>query len=75
MPARSAPTLIVFAMRRATTKAMQIHLGTFLRSPLARPSPVTIPIRAHIIWTAAMRGQVATDVQRRLVPSCAPAIE
>ena len=53
----------------------QIQRGTFLRSPLAKPSPVTMPMRAHIICTAPINGHVTTEVQSRPVPSCAPAIE
>src|SRR5258706_15827142 len=34
-----------------------------------------MPIRAHIICTAAMRGHVTNAVQSMVVPSCAPAIE
>lgn len=40
-----------------------------------KPCPVTLPIRALIICTAAMSGQVRSAVQRSLVPSCAPATE
>jgi hypothetical protein len=39
------------------------------------PGHVTIPIRAHIIWTVAMSGQVIAAVQRSDVPSWAPATE
>lgn len=45
------------------------------RRAVAKPVPVTIPIRAHIDCTAAMSGHVMSEVQRRAVPSCAPAIE
>jgi hypothetical protein len=75
IPDRSAPTLIVLAPASAMTKAMQTQRGIFWRSPLASPSPVTIPMRAHIICTAAMRGQVTSDVQRSRVPNWAPVIE
>ena len=39
------------------------------------PRPVTIPIRAHIICTAAMSGHVMRAVQSNAVPCCAPATE
>src|ERR1017187_5223062 len=75
MPARSAAMLIVFARRRENVAAMTKGFGTRFRSAAASPSPRTMPIRAHIICTAAMSGQVRRAVQRRLVPSCAPAME
>src|SRR5437764_456300 len=34
-----------------------------------------MPMRAHIICTAAISGHVRKAVQIRLVPNCAPAIE
>src|ERR1700690_46747 len=34
-----------------------------------------MPMRAHIIWTAAISGHVSNAVQRSVVPSCAPATE
>ena len=49
--------------------------GELLRKAPARPLPVTMPMRAHIIWTAAISGQVSHAVQSSAVPSCAPAIE
>src|ERR1017187_1862988 len=75
MPARSAAMLIVFARRRENVATMTKGFGMRFRSAAASPSPRTMPIRAHIIWTAAMSGQVRRAVQRRLVPSCAPAME
>jgi hypothetical protein len=41
----------------------------------AKPFPVTLPTRAHIICTAAIKGHVSNAVQRSLVPSWAPATE
>ena len=75
IPDRSAPTFIVLAMRSAKTNTTQIQRGIFRRRPLANPSPVTMPIRAHIICTAPISGHVTTEVHSKLVPSCAPAIE
>src|SRR5450759_1520551 len=75
MPARSAAMLIVFARRRENVATMTKGFGMRFRSAAASPSPRTMPIRAHIICTAAMSGQVRRAVQRRLVPSCAPAME
>ena len=75
MPARSAAILIVLAIKRAMTTASNSHLGNrCLRFP-ARPCPVTLPMRAHIICTAAISGHVRSAVQSSLVPSCAPATE
>ena len=67
--------LIVFAISRAITKASNSHLGNRCLKFAARPCPVTLPMRAHIICTAAMSGHVSNAVQRSLVPSCAPATE
>src|SRR5450755_4508709 len=75
MPARSAAMLIVFAASRARTTARSSQLGNRRLKFPAKPCPVTIPIRAHIICTAAISGHVRSAVQRRLVPSCAPATE
>ena len=67
--------LIVLAMSKDKTKMPNNHFGNRrLRFP-AMPRPVTIPMRAHIICTAAMSGQVSRAVQRSAVPSCAPATE
>ena len=49
--------------------------GTCARSAPAIPCPVTMPMRAHIVWTATMSGQVKSAVQSSAVPNCAPAIE
>ena len=75
MPARSAAMLIVFATSRAMTKASNSHFGNRCLKFAARPCPVTLPMRAHIICTAAISGHVSSAVQRSLVPSCAPAME
>ena len=75
MPARSAAMLIVFAVKRAMTNASKSHFGNRCLKFPARPCPVTLPMRAHIICTAAISGQVSSAVQRSLVPSCAPATE
>src|SRR5450755_2047906 len=75
IPARSAAMLIVLAAIRARTKAPRSQLGNRRLKFPARPCPVTIPIRAHIICTAAINGHVRSAVQRSLVPSCAPATE
>jgi hypothetical protein len=75
MPARSAAMLIVFAVSRAITKASNSHLENRCLKFPTKPCPVTLPMRAHIICTAAMSGQVMSAVQSSLVPSCAPAME
>ena len=75
MPARSAAIFIVLAINRAKTKTRSSHLGKrCLRFP-AKPFPVTWPMRAHMIWTAAIIGHVRSAVHSSLVPSCAPATE
>ena len=67
--------LMVFATSRATMKTRTSQIGKrCVRFP-ASPMPVTLPMRAHIICTAAISGQVSSAVQRSLVPSCAPATE
>ena len=75
MPARSAPTLIVLAAKSAKVTMRISHRGKRLRNVSASPRPVTIPIRAHIICTAAISGQVSGAVQSNAVPCCAPAME
>jgi len=75
MPARSAPMLIVFAMSSATHAPSRSGLGNFSLSAAMRPLPVTMPMRAHIVCTDAMRGHKKTAIQSSPVPSCAPATE
>ena len=75
MPAKSAPMLIVLAVKRAITNASNSHFGNRCLKFAANPCPVTLPMRAHIICTAAISGHVSSAVQRSLVPSCAPAME
>ena len=75
MPERSAPMLIVFAMKRAKVATAISGLGNLRRNVPASPRPVTIPMRAHMNWTHAMSGQVTSAVQSSAVPCCAPATE
>jgi hypothetical protein len=75
MPERSAPTLRVLAANSAMQAMINKRRGTFLRSDATSPRPVTMPMRAHMICTAAISGQVSRAVQRRPSPNCAPAIE
>src|SRR5580700_3376209 len=75
MPARSAAMLIVLAIKSAKTTVSNIHLGKRCLKFAARPCPVTLPMRAHIICTAAINGHVRRAVHSSLVPSCAPAME
>ena len=75
IPERSAPILTAFAAKSEIQKRLSMALENFFESALPRPAPVTIPIRAHINWTAAIIGQVNQAIQSREVPSCAPAIE
>src|SRR5262249_33027332 len=67
--------LIVFATSRAIAARATTRRGNLRRRDAARPSPVTIPMRAQVIWTTAMRGQVTPMVQSRDVPRAAPALE
>lgn len=72
---RSAAVLIVFATKRAMTKEDTSLLGiSCLRFP-ARPCPVTLPDRAHIICTTARSSHVISAVQRSLVPNYVRATE
>src|SRR5919204_678915 len=75
IPARSAPILIVLATNSAPATTTSSGRGNLVWNVDASPRPVTIPMRAHIAWTATIRGQHATDVQSSVVPSWAPAIE
>ena len=75
MPDRSAPTLIVFATNSATAAMNSTGRGNLFRSAPAMPWPVTMPIRAHIVCTAIISGQVKSAVHRSAVPYCAPATE
>ena len=75
MAERSAPTVIVFAINNAIASAATSGRGNFSPSARASPWPVTMPMRAHIIWIAAMSGQVMKAVHKIEVPSCAPTTE
>jgi hypothetical protein len=75
MPLRSAAMLIVLAMSSAAEAATTRGFGKRLHNAPASPSPVTMPMRAHIICTAAISGQVSQAVHSNEVPSCAPATE
>lgn len=67
--------LMVFAAKSANAATTITGLGNFFRNTPARPRPVTMPMRAHIICTAPMSGQVRSAVQSSEVPCCAPAME
>jgi hypothetical protein len=75
IPAKSAPTLIVFAAKRAAAKMTRTHLGNFCFNVAAKPVPVTIPIRAHMNCTQPISVQVINAVHSNEMPVCAPAIE
>ena len=75
MAERSAPMVAIFASRRPPERKTTSDFGYLSRNIPARPLPVTNPIRAHIICTAAIKGQVMNAVHKRAVPNCAPAIE
>ena len=73
MPAMSAPTLIVFAMPSRTAHAMTKARPYRLRMIAARPSPVTMPMRALASCTAVISGSVKDRVHSIPYPNCAPA--
>jgi hypothetical protein len=75
MPPKSAPTLIMLAMNSVPAAVASSHRGYFDCSAPASPQPVTSPIRAHIICTAAIAGQSTGAVQRNCVPNWAPVME
>jgi hypothetical protein len=60
--------LIVLAASRETTKTPSSQLGNRRLKFPAKPCPVTIPIRAHIICTAAISGQVRSAVLKKTGP-------
>jgi hypothetical protein len=69
IPARSAPTLIVLAARSAVIATTSTDRGNLDLNAAVSPHPDTMPIRAHIICTPAIKGHVISAVHRRFVPS------
>jgi hypothetical protein len=67
--------LIVLAIRRAPAARARTGRGNLSRSASINPRPVTMPIRAHMISTAAISGHVTQPIQSRPVPRRAPASE
>ena len=67
--------LMVLAASNDTAKITSSQTGNRSLSVAASPLPVTIPIRAHMICTAAISGHVTRAVHSSVVPSCAPATE
>lgn len=67
--------LKVLAMSSAPAANARSQRGNLVRSAAANPPPVTMPMRAHIDWTAAINGQVRSAVQSSAVPNSAPATE
>ena len=57
--------LIVFASKSAVIATNTTPLGNLALNAAVIPRSVTMPIRAHIICTAAMSGQVIKAVLRR----------
>ena len=66
---------MVLAISKASASTPTSQRGNLARNAPANPTPVTMPIRAQSICTAAISGQVSHAVHNKLVPSCAPAIE
>jgi hypothetical protein len=75
MPATSAAMFSVFAPTTSTTSVRRSQAGITCRIAAIRPVPVTIPMRAHISWTAIIIGTVINATQSRPKPRLAPAIE
>ena len=75
MPERSAPVLIEFATKSANAAMVSTGRGMRRCNAPMSPRPLTIPMRAHIIWIKAISGQVSSAVQSSASPCCAPAIE
>jgi len=59
----SAPALIRLARSSADTAAYTTGRGNRSRRTAASPRPVTIPILAHVNWTAAIIGNDTSAVQ------------
>src|ERR1051325_7588970 len=75
IPPRSAPMLKTFATIRRKQALHNIQRGQVRRKTPARPRPVTIPKRAHIIWTADIRGNEKRAVHNGAYPNKAPVTE
>src|SRR6185295_16774857 len=75
MPPRSAPMLNTFATI-SNPQAGHSTQGEYrLRITPARPRPVTMPRRAHINWTAVIKGKENSAVHSPAYPYVAPATE
>jgi hypothetical protein len=61
--------LIVFAISNANEMPATTQRGNFLRNAPARPMPVTMPMRAHIICTQPIKGHVIHADHRNDVPN------
>ncbi len=75
MAERSAPILIVLATNSRATRMWTIGPGNPSLILAARPWPVTRPIRAATICTAAISGKVSAMVHSMFRPKAAPACE
>src|ERR1700733_5966901 len=75
MPAKSAPMLNVFATMTSAASANASQRGKSFRITAARPTPVTIPMRAHMPCTTAIIGVVISASHSIDSPVVAPATE
>jgi hypothetical protein len=75
MPPRSAPIFTTFATIKSEHAPHSTQRGYVRRKTPARPRPVTIPSRAHIICTAAIKGKEKSAVQSGAYPNEAPVTE
>ena len=67
--------LMVLAASSATMARINTGRGNLWRNAPPRPRPLAMPMRAHIICTAAINGQVRSAVHNMALPRCAPATE
>src|SRR6266446_2812061 len=75
MPPRSAPMLTTFATINNEHAPHKTHVGYLRRMTPARPSPVTIPSRAHMSCTEAIKGNENSAVHKGAYPKDAPVTE
>ncbi len=67
--------LNTFATTNSRQAAQSTHLEYLSRIAPPNPRPVTIPSRAHINCTAAIKGKETSAVHRKAYPKTAPATE
>ena len=75
MPARSAPMLNVLAAMTRPARLNASQRGNGLRITAARPTPLTMPMRAHMPWITAIIGVVISASHSIDRPVVAPTTE